>query len=94
MILGMAKGWKDTQMVTDTRASSKEANRMAKEFIAGQTVKSTKENGWEGLKMDKVSGREYSVTLTLENGNKVKLMAMVFINGKMEIDSKANGTIA
>jgi hypothetical protein len=44
--------------------------------------------------MDKVSGREYSVTLTLENGNKVKLMAMVFINGKMETDSKVNGTIA
>jgi hypothetical protein len=44
-IHGMDKEWKDTQMVTDMRASSKEANLMAKEFIAGQTVKSTKENG-------------------------------------------------
>ena len=44
--------------------------------------------------MGKVSGKAYSVTLTLGNGNKVKLMAMVFINGKTETDSRVNGTIA
>jgi hypothetical protein len=55
-------------------------------------------NGLKELDMDMEYGEELinkilnlKVTLILENGKKVKLMAMVFILGVMEIDMKVNG---
>lgn len=42
--------------------------------------------------MAMVYGVAQKMIHTLENGNNQKLMAMEFINGKMEINMKASGT--
>jgi len=50
-----------------------------------------KENGNKVLKKDKAFGKVFLGIHTLGNGLKVKLMALAFINGKMEIGMKVNG---
>ena len=64
---------------------------MEKEFITGQMVKYMTENGKMELKMDMGCGKEYLETVILVNGRIVKLMGMVSINGRMEIDLKEAG---
>ena len=69
-------------------------NLMEKEFTLGQTVRYTKENGAWVSKKDKESGKVFSEIRTLENGDSLKQLATEFINGKMEINTKANGRTA
>ena len=58
------------------------------EDINGQTDKFMKDNGKTALSMDLVFGEVLKVILILDNGNKGRLMDMVFIHGTMVIDMK------
>ena len=64
---------------------------MEKVFIIGLMVRSMMVNGKKVLKMDMVCGEVYSEIAIWDNGQKVKLMDMEFINGKMVIDMKVHG---
>ena len=55
---------------------------------------STMENGKKVSKMDMECGEVYLVIVTWDSGLRVKLMVMVFINGKTVIDMKDHGSNA
>ena len=66
---------------------------MVKASIHGQTVRFTRGSGYRDSRKATESGRGFSETPTLETGNKVKLMDMAFISGRMGIDMRVNGAI-
>ena len=53
--------------------------------------RSTRASGPWGLNRARASGRAYLEIHTSANGNSPKPQAMVYINGKMAIDMRANG---
>lgn len=65
---------------------------MVREFTPGIMVKFMMASGIKDLSMATESGEVYSTILTLENGVHQKLKAMVSIYGRMEIDTKENGS--
>lgn len=55
-------------------------------------AKFMKVSGEMVLKKAKAYGKEFMVILTQASGSSLRLMAMEFISGKTEIDTKANGS--
>ena len=53
-----------------------------------------KVSGSTGLKRAREFGKEYLATLTLENGDSQKQLAMACINGRMETSTKESGSTA
>ena len=84
---------KDIQTATDMRAIFKKEKLMAKVYTIGPTEKSMMASGKTVSRMGTECGEEYSVTLILDNGKTQRQMDMVYINGRMEIDTKARGSI-
>lgn len=66
---------------------------MEKEFIIGLMERFMMENGGMELKKVMECGEAFLVIRILDNGRIVKLMDMEYINGKMETDMKALGSI-
>jgi hypothetical protein len=78
-------------METLMRGTFKMVKQVAKVSTIGPTEKSMMASGRRESKMAMACGEEYSVTATWVSGEIVKLMAMVFISGKTEIDMKDHG---
>lgn len=92
MIAGMGGGLRGTPIITHTSGPSRMAKRMGKESISGSTVRYMTGNGSAGLNTDMECGQaRMGVTLTLVNGNILRLKAMGFISGKTVIDMKESG---
>jgi len=91
MITGKAKAWKSTATAINTKATSKEEKRMAREFTTGQTEKSTMESGRTELRRDTACGEAYSETLILASGKTARLMDMVSISGRTVTDTRVRG---
>ena len=66
---------------------------MGQVFILGLTERFMKVNGPRALRMAKAFGKVSMVTRTSANGDNQKLLAMVYINGKMAIGMKVSGRI-
>ena len=69
-------------------------NPMEKESTLGQMGRCMKVSGSTGLKRARGFGKEYLATLTLENGDSQKQLAMACINGRMETSTKESGSTA
>lgn len=67
------------------------ANPMEKESTLGRMVKSMMENGLMESNKVMECGKVVEESPTLDNGKTVKLMGMVFTNGKTVIDMKGSG---
>lgn len=68
----------------------KMVNQMAMASISGKMEKFTKDNGLTVWKTGLEFGGVQKETLISVNGNKVKLMDMVYIHGLTVIDTKAS----
>ena len=79
---------KDILMEILMRVTSSTEKPMAKVFIIGPMERYMTENGKKESRMDTECGVVYSEIVTWDNGSKVKLMVMEFINGKTVIDTK------
>ena len=88
------KDMKDIQTATDTKEIFKKEKLTAKVYTTGPMEKSMMASGRMVSKMATVCGEEFSVTLTSGSGRTQRQMDMVYINGRMEIDTKAPGSIA
>ena len=66
---------------------------MVQVFILGLMARCTKVSGLRALRMAKAFGKVSMATRTSENGDSLKLRAMVFISGKMAIGTKVSGKI-
>ena len=62
--------------------------------IPGPMAKSTKENGLRDSKKGKEYGKEFSVILISGNGDNLKQQVTAYINGKMVINTRENGSTA
>ena len=92
MIAGMGGGSRDTPIITPILDPSRTAKRMGKESISGLMGRYMTGNGSAGLNTDMECGQaRMDVTLTLVNGNILRLKAMGFISGKTVIDMKESG---
>ena len=87
------KDMKDIQTATDTREIFRKEKPMAKVCIIGPTEKSMMASGKTVSRMGTACGEEYLVTLILDNGKTQRQMDMAYINGRMETDTKAPGSI-
>lgn len=94
MIQEVGKEWNVIRMEIGMKVNFCTVNRMEKAFTLGQMEKFMRENGMPVSKRGKEFGKVFLATLILENGNRARQMVMGFINGKMGIDTKENGTIA
>jgi hypothetical protein len=90
-ILGMVKLLSDTQTATATMVTLRWERLMEKVFILGQMEKFTMVSGFKALSKGMEFGEDFITTRILVNGLSQKLMAMVFIHGKMVIVMKASG---
>jgi hypothetical protein len=91
MTTGMGEVWNATQMVTSMRGNSRTINRMARESTAGSMARFMMASGRVVLKRVKAYGKGFLGIHTSASGHRVKLMATVFISGRMVIDTKENG---
>jgi hypothetical protein len=66
---------------------------MAKEFITGQTAKSTMESGKKELKKGMACGKVFTEIAIWASGATLKRMDMEFISGKMVIVMREVGAI-
>jgi hypothetical protein len=64
---------------------------MARESILGIMGNYMMDSGFKVVNKDSAFGEEFIMIIILENGILPKLMDMGFINGLMEIDTKAYG---
>ena len=94
MIQEVGKEWNVIQTEIAMKENFRMESRMERAFTPGLMEKYMKVNGLQVSKRGKESGKAFLATHTLENGSRAKLMATGFINGRMEIVTKENGTIA
>jgi hypothetical protein len=90
-ILGMVKLLSDTQTAIATMATLRWEKLMEKVFILGHMEKFTMVSGFKALSKAMEFGEDFITTRILVNGLSQKLMAMVFIHGRMVIVMKASG---
>lgn len=93
MICVQVKVLRDIQMETDMKVTFKTEKQTVRVFTPGSMARYMMENGKMELKKVMVFGKECSEILISESGRIVKLMVMVYINGKTVIDMKVNGKI-
>lgn len=93
MTIERVRGWNDTQMVINMREISIMERHMERGFIIGLMERSMMASGGMELKRAMECGEAFLGIRILDNGRIVKLMDMVYINGKMEIDMKVVGLI-
>jgi len=79
-------------MVIPTTVTLRWAKLMGKEFIPGQTVRSTMASGCKDSSKAMESGGDFLTTAILESGRSLRPMATEFILGKTETDMRENGT--
>lgn len=84
---------KDSKMVTFIKETILMERLMGKESLPGLMGKSMMVNGSMESKKVTEFGRELKENHTLGSGRIVKLMAMEFTSGKMEIGMKVNGEL-
>lgn len=78
-------------MAINMKETLKMGKHMARESTNGQMEKCMMENGGMESKKAMEFGKEYSEIATSVSGRILKLMAMVFISGRMETDMRESG---
>ena len=86
------RGLSVTRMAILIMDTSKWARLTARESIPGLTVRSMMASGCKDLSKVMESGGDFTMTAILVSGWSLRHMAMVCTLGKMEIDTKVNGT--
>lgn len=94
MILDMARDSNAIQTEILIMGTLRWEKLMVKVFILGAMAKYTMVSGIKVSSMVMESGEDCTMTLTLENGDRLRQKGMVFILGRMVIDMKGNGNIA
>lgn len=90
-IFDMDKVMKDIKMVINMKVNFKTIKLMEKAYIGGEMVRDMMDSGKREVRMVMEYGQVIKEILILENGSKVRLKGMEFINGKMEINMKVSG---
>ena len=88
------KDMKDIQTATDTKEIFKKEKLTAKVYTIGPMEKSMMASGRMESKMVTACGEAFSGTLIWASGRTLRLMDTAYINGRMETDTKAPGSIA
>ena len=89
---GTARATKNSVMETSIWGTIQMAKLMAKGFTLGKMGRPTMVSGRKESNMATEFGWVITATRTSGSGLKIKLMAMVCMNGKMATDMKVNGS--
>lgn len=89
---GMEKVMRSTQTIIHTLGISRTEKRMGKEYIPGETERSTTDNGTMDLSKGPGCGKEDTEIRTLGSGRTPRPMDMVFISGPTGTGMKDSGS--